>query len=253
MLVAAGNPASYADQVEVLSDALAGSTGLEVEVSVVNDYAPVLAGMCERTVHIGMLDAFAYLSASERGCAIPALVAERGGEISVEGQLIANTQSLVTNVESFRGRRFCRPEAGSAYGWIVPGLMLYSRGIDPLNELNAVIDSGDDEGVVQDVHDRECDVGATLLGAEETVDDLEEPGRITFVEALPPIPNEVIAFSNVIDGPTREASVAAFEEAESDLLDVMSADGLQAIRSDDFNDLRNLFNTAGIDVVALGR
>jgi ABC-type phosphate/phosphonate transport system substrate-binding protein len=180
-------------------------------------------------------------------------VAERDGETAVEGQLIANSESLITNIESFRGRRFCRPDADSSYGWVVPGITLRARGIDPLNELNAVVDAGSDEDVVRGVHDRECDVGATLLGAEEDVDDLEEPQLVSFVEALAPIPNEVIVFGSVVTEEVQAASLEAFEAAEDEVLEVLSADGLAIARDSDYDDLRELFATAGVDVVALAR
>ena len=98
--------AAHDDEVAAVSEALEEASGLAVEVFVTDSAAVVLEGLCNRTVHIGTLDAFSYLAASQQGCVQPALVAERDGETAVEGQLIANSESLITNVESFRGRRF---------------------------------------------------------------------------------------------------------------------------------------------------
>jgi ABC-type phosphate/phosphonate transport system substrate-binding protein len=252
-LVVPGNPSGYDEQVATLGEALGEATGLAVEVEVTDDYAFVLDGLCSGGVHMGTLDAFGYLAASQQGCVTPALVTERDGQAALQGQLIANSETLITNVESFRGRRFCRPDAGSPYGWIVPGVTLRARGIDPLDELNAVVDAGSDEEVVRLVHDRECDVGATLLGAEEEVDDLEEPQRVAFVEAMAPIPNEAIVFGNAVNQELQAASLEAFEDAEDALLEVLSADALGTARDRDYNELRDLFLTAGVDVVGLAR
>lgn len=252
-LVAPGSPSRYADEVDTLGDALVSATGLVVEVQVTDSYAVVLEGLCNRTIHIGTLDAFGYLAASQQGCATPAFVVERDGETTVQGQLIANSQTLIANVESFRGRRFCRPSSDSAYGWIMPSVALRARGIDPLNELNTVIDAGSNEEVVQLVHDLECDVGATLLGAEEAVDDLDRPEFVSFIEALTPIPNDAIVFSSAVNEPVREASLEALEMGETALLDVMSADGLKTARDSDYDEMRDLFASAGIDVLSLSR
>lgn len=252
-LVAPGSPSNYVGQVTAINEALAEATGLNVEVRVTDSYALVLEGLCNRTVHMGTLDAFGYLAASQQGCVTPAFVAERDGETFVQGQLIANSQTLISNIESFRGRRFCRPDAASPYGWIVPSVALRARGIDPLNELNAVIDVGSDEEVVRMVHDRDCDVGATLLGAEEEVDDLDKPELVSFIEALTPIPNEAIVFGRAVEEPVRDAALEAFEDAEEALLDVMFADALRTARDSDYDDLRDLFASAGIDVVSLAR
>lgn len=252
-LVAPGSPSQYADEVDALNNALIETTGLVVEVQVTDSYAVVLEGLCDRTIHMGTLDAFGYLAASQQGCATPALVAERDGETTVQGQLIANSQTLITNVESFRGRRFCRPAADSAYGWIVPSVALRARGIDPLNELNTVVDAGSDEEVVRLVHDLECDVGATLLGAEEAIDDLDRPEFVSFVEALTPIPNDVIVFGSVVNEPVRAASLEALEGSEDALLEVMSADALKTARDGDYDEMRDLFASAGIDVLSLSR
>lgn len=252
-LVVSGNPSRYDEQAATIGEALGDATSLAVEVEITDDYALVLDGLCSGDVHMGTLDAFGYLAASQQGCVTPALVAERDGQTAVQGQLIANSESLITNVESFRGRRFCRPDADSAYGWIVPGVTLRARGIDPLNELNAVVDAGSDDEVVRLVHDRECDVGATLLGAEEEVDDLEEPQQVTFVEVMAPIPNEVIVFGSAVNEDVQAASLEAFGDAEDALLEVLSADALETARDRDYNELRDLFLTAGVDIVGLAR
>jgi phosphonate transport system substrate-binding protein len=252
-LVTPGNPSVFADEVAAITEALQAATGVAVDVQVTNSYATVLEGLCNRTVHMGMLDAFGYLSASQRGCATPVFMAERDGETAVQGQLIANADSRITDVESFRGRSFCRPDAESAYGWIVPGVTLLARGIDPLNDLDGVLDASDDEGVVRGVYDRDCDVGATLLGAEADVAGLDEPERVSFIEALTPIPNEVVVIGSVVASPVREESQDALASVEEALLEVMSADALRTARDSDYDDLRDLFATAGIDVVSLAR
>ena len=252
-LVTAGNPSSFSTQVSDIADALAEATGQKVEVQVVGEYSVVLDGICRGTVHMGTLDAFSYLAASQRGCVTPALVAERDGEIARQGQLIANLESLITSIENFRGRRFCRPDSQSVYGWLIPGITLRARGIDPLNELNSVIDAESDEGVIRRVHDNECDVGATLLGAQDKVEGLEDPERIVFIEALAPVPNDTIVFGNIVDGEQRAAALEAFENSDDALRDVLSADALRAANDSDYADLRELFTSAGIDVLALAR
>lgn len=247
-------PASaFEAEIETLETALAEATGAAVQVVVTGDYAIVLRGLCDRTVHMGTLDAFSYLSASERGCVTPVSIVERDGATSVEGQLIANSERRIESVEDFRGRAFCRPAADSAYGWALPGVTLMARGIDPINDLDTVINAGSDQDVVQMVHDGDCDVGATLLGAEDEILGLEDPDLIAFIEALVAIPNDVLVYGAVVPQNMREEVQTVFTANEPDISGVLDAGGLRLVSDADFDDLRDLFEAAGVDIVSLGQ
>ena len=54
------------NQPQTMAD-LIEATGLIVEVQVTDSYAVVLEGLCNRTIHMGTLDAFGYLAASQQG------------------------------------------------------------------------------------------------------------------------------------------------------------------------------------------
>jgi ABC-type phosphate/phosphonate transport system substrate-binding protein len=251
MFVPPDNDPAAADDARTLAERLADATDLQVEAEITDSYADVLAALCEGTAFVGSLDAFAALSASQQGCAEPLYLVERDGETATGGWLIANADAKVNSVEGFAGKVFCRPDA-AAPGWIVAGLTLRAHGVDPIAQLEAVRDAGNDEDVLRMVHDGECQVGATRLG-QEAAGRLAEPERIVFVEALAPVPNEAIVISNRLAPDTRRA-VDGVLDGQRDLLSaIIGADGLERASENDFAGLRALFDQAGVDVVALGQ
>ena len=252
-LVSSDSPASLSQEILAVNDALAAATNVSVDVQVVDNYALVVEGLCDRTIHIGSLDAFSYLIASQRGCVTPALVAEIDGAVAVQGQIIANVQREVGNVAGFQGLTFCRPDAQSVYGWLMPSIAMRASGLDPLRDLSFVVDAGSDENVVRMVHDLDCDIGATMPGVLETVDNLALPGSVVVIETLTPVPNDVIVFGNVVSEGLRDSSLDAFDEASAELMDILGADGLSRASDASYNDLRDLLDRAGIDIFALAR
>jgi ABC-type phosphate/phosphonate transport system substrate-binding protein len=236
-----------------LVDGLNGDEELTVTLDFTDSYAEALSALCAGQAQVVSLNAFGYLAARERGCGEAFYILETEGATAIQGQILADSWTGVYALDGARGRVFCRPDGLSLYGWVIPSLTLRARGVDPLNDLADVIDAGDDETVVRMIHDGECAVGATLLGAEQDVDDLENPARAVFVEELTPVPNDVLVISAQLDEQTRAVLLDLLRQQRVELAEALGADSLSGVPDGAFDSLAALLSDAGVDPAAMGQ
>jgi phosphonate transport system substrate-binding protein len=122
--------------------------------------------MCAGEVHIAMLDSFAYILASERGCADAELSSIRASSGSVyEAQIMVRFDSGIETYEDMRGKTLCRTATTSKSGWLVPNLKLRAEGIDPENDFAEIIEVDGHAAVVEGIYNGDCHVGATYVDA----------------------------------------------------------------------------------------
>lgn len=237
-----------ASGVESLGTAFTTDAGLYVEVRTAESYGDAYRALCEQRAAVVTLDAFTYLAASREGCGTARYVVERDGATATQGQFVARD---VFQPQSYRGV-FCRPDGESLHGWVIPTLTLRSRGVDPFTDLFDIVDAGSDEDVIRMIDAGECGLGATTLGAQNGVGDLQFPQRLRVLEELIPISNDVVVISSHLD----EVITAIMEDSVSAQTDEIAAimGGERLIPTDDaaFTDLRNLFANAGVDPTSLG-
>ncbi len=237
---------------EAAAQALAGvfldETGLAVEVRLIERQAEGYRALCDGSAVVASLDALGYLAAQEAGCGEALFQTEIDGEVEAQSQLVGGV-NRVFSVTNFGDRAFCRSDARSVTGWIIPALALRAYGVDPSADLGEVIDAGDDEAVLAMIGARECDVGATAVGAEESLDD---PAAIDVIELLPPVPYDVLAVSSRLDAPARAVLADFFREHEIEIAGLLGVDRLRAPDEGRFDPLRLLIEAAGVDVLALG-
>lgn len=248
--------APQADQraAQTLGNAIAAASGSAVRVELAQSYADVYRALCSGEADIASLDAFSYLAASERGCGIVLYIAERDGQTATQAQLIADARTAVRTVRDFNGERFCRPGPDSVLGWVIPSLVLRANGVDPFSDLIEVLDAGSDANVIRMVHDGQCEVGATTLGAEESVQGLEDPARIRIVDnTLAPVPNDAIVLSLQLDERSQAVLKDVLRPYLDELATLLGAESLQEASEDNYADLRDLFEAAGVDVLSLAQ
>jgi ABC-type phosphate/phosphonate transport system substrate-binding protein len=252
MLFVTSDEAGAASVAQSLSDALSSDDAV-VEVRLTASYPEAYHALCDGTAQVVSLGAFASLAAMEAGCGEALYVLEQDGSLYTQGQMITAVGRNVFTVEGFRGRTFCRPDAYSTQGWIVPSLVMRAHRLDPFKDLVSVTDAGSDEDVVNMIFTRECDVGATVLGAEIGIDNPSpaRSGRILVVEELPPVPNDSILLSFGVNPGIRALLLDLLRESEDDMAVLLGADSLVEVENETFGDLLDLFEAAGIEAAAL--
>lgn len=248
-LLVAEEPSRFDDLVEGLNE----DEELTVTLEFTNSYAEALFALCAGQAQVVSLDAFSYLAARARGCGEALYVLEIEDETVTQGQILADAWTGVYALEGARGRTFCRTDALSIEGWVIPSITMRARGIDPFSDLTDVTDAEDDEAVVRLIHEGECAVGATVLGAEDEVDDLENPGRVVFIEELTPVPNDVIVISAQLNGETQALLSDILRQQRPELAEALGAESLSGITVETFDNLETLLSDAGVDPIAISQ
>lgn len=230
--------------VAMLQELLSDRTGLAVEVKVSTRYSDALQALCDGTAVAALLDAFAYLAATEQGCAEPLFRVERSST-PVQSVLVAAADRIFS-IENFHDRTFCRSSAESLAGWIEPALALRAAGIDPFADLREVVDAGSDEDVLALIAAGRCDVGAA---AYET----PLPEGVEVIAELPPVPGDTIALSARLDGDTRALLIDVLRQTQDALAAALGADQLRPADDTEFDGLRGLLAGAGVDALSLSQ
>ncbi len=258
-------PSMGADRVRLAADAivqvLSEKTRLAVEAHLPSDYAGAVEALCDDKAHVGMLNPFGYIVAHQRGCADMALAAERFGSREYNGQIIARAGSGITSLADLRGHSFCRPDAYSASGWIMPAIMMQTAGVDPATELGTVTDSGDHLSVVQAIYRGECDAGATFVDARaEVADSLPDVNDVVLVIAnTARIPTGGVSFNPEVPAEVRDSLISAFQDMSRSrdgrtmLVELYSWSGLTQADDSSYDSFRQILEAAGIDIQQVGQ
>ncbi|MCK4816212.1 TIR domain-containing protein, partial [bacterium] len=96
----------------------------------------IIDALCGGEVHLGSLDAFSYLAASNRNCADAKLIWSAYEDIKFGGEIIINANSGIESILDLEGKTLCIPSFGSASGWDLPSLEIWSALGDPTTHLS---------------------------------------------------------------------------------------------------------------------
>lgn len=237
-----------------ITDRLTALSGLTFKPEVPTNYIASVEAMCAGEAHVGALNTFSYVLASSRKCAEVGLVAVRSGSSTYTGQIITKADSGIKTLEDLKGKTFCRPDEISTSGWIMPSLLLKSKGIDPDKDLGEIKDAGGHDKVALAVYNGECDAGATFGDARSLIatDHPDVNEKVVVIATTDPIPNDTVAFASSVPAETRAKIVKAFQdmvanEADLKLLgDLYRWTGLEEQQDSFFDPFRQMLDTAGV-------
>ncbi|MDY0019961.1 MAG: phosphate/phosphite/phosphonate ABC transporter substrate-binding protein [Anaerolineae bacterium] len=259
--VPSGEMERVASGAEQVADLLHEETGLYFKTNVATEYAGVIEAMCAEpaTAHMGSLATFAYVLASERGCAEAALVSVRYGTPTYNGQFIVRADSGITSVDQLGGKTFCRADPLSTSGWIIPMLTMRAAGIDTETGLAQVVDTGSHDTTVASVYNGDCDAGATYVDArtrlEEDYPDVME--KVVVLAVTEDIPNDGVQFAASVPQELRDKIVAGLlaivetEEGKEALTTAYQWDALEAHDDTFYDPFRQVLSAAGVSVADL--
>jgi phosphonate transport system substrate-binding protein len=242
---------------EEIAAAIEAETGLVVSPLVSTDFSAAVEAMCNDEAHIGALNTFNYILASERGCADVGVASSRYGSTYYAGQLITKAGSGIESITDLVGKTFCRPDPTSTSGWVIPSIAMAAAGIDPATDLAEIVDAGGHDGVVTAVYNGDCDAGSTFADARSSVDFEDVMDVVVVLEESAPIPNDNISFAPSVSAENKDAIVAYFlGMADSDeglaLLDsVYSWSGMESVDDAFYDGFRQTLEAAGMNVSEL--
>jgi phosphonate transport system substrate-binding protein len=260
-LVPSGETETVLTGFQGVADILFEETGLVIEPFVATEYAGVIEAMSADPpkAHMASLATFAYIVASARGAADVALVAERYGSASYNGQIFVRSDSGIASLEDLAGKTFCRPDPLSTSGWIIPSITLQAVGVNPDTDLAEVVDAGGHEGAVLGVYNGDCDAGSSFVdarsGMEEDYPDIMEALKV--LEVSVDIPNDGVQFHPSVPAEVRDPIVQALlviNETEEGLAAIDTAyEWTKLVAKDDtfYDPFRQVLDAAGIDPESL--
>ncbi|MBK6768275.1 MAG: phosphate/phosphite/phosphonate ABC transporter substrate-binding protein [Ardenticatenales bacterium] len=243
---------------EAINKLLQDATGLVIKSNVATSYAAAIEAMGAGNAHVGWLNTFNYLLAHEKFDTRPLLVAERFGSTSYASLVVANADAGIAALADVKGKTFCRADALSTSGWIVPSVMLKAIGVAESDV--TVVDSGSHDAVVAAVYaGKDCVAGAVFDdardGAKETYPDVMD--KVLVIATSDDIPNDNVS---VIAGVPEDIakklaeglmSIAATEEGAKALTDTYGIEKFQPTTDTFYDAFRSTLDLAGVDVAEL--
>lgn len=241
---------------DAIAEAVAEATGLTIQPNVGTDFAAVREAMGAGQAHIGWLNTFNYVLASEKYGVDVGLVTERYGTTSYKGQLNVGADSGITSLEDLKGKVMCWVDPNSTSGYIVPRIMLQAAGIDPDNDFAKTVEAGSHNNVITAVYNGDCDVGASYDDARDSVeDDLPDvKEKVVVLAVSPDIPNDSVSFTKDFPEEARAKIIeallayAATDEGKETLNTLYNIAGLQAADDTFYDGFRADLSKAGIDI-----
>lgn len=193
VLVPSGEVARVTAGGEAMADLIADETGLFIDIFVATDNTAAIEAMCADPprAHIGALNTFSYVVASDRGCSEARLVSIRFGSSTYNGQIYVRADSGYNDISELDGVTFCRDHPFSTSSWVIPNLELLGVGVT-VNPR----DAGSHDAAVTGVYEGDCEAGASYVDARGTIEE-EYPDVMEVIKVIfqtGDIPNDGVQF-----------------------------------------------------------
>ena len=233
-------------------------TGLYINPLVATEYAGVIEAMCSDPpkAQMGSLATFAYILASQKGCAEAELVSVRFGSAFYNGQIFTRADSGITSIADLKGKTFCRPDPLSTSGWIIPSITLKANGVDPDTDLAQVVDAGSHDASVAGVYNGDCDAGSSFVDARTNIeaDYPDVMDVIKVIEVSANIPNDGVQYAPSMPRDLRDKinaallKIAETDEGKAALDTAYQWGGLQQVDDTFYDPFRQVLDAAGVNV-----
>jgi len=244
-----------------LAQMISDRADLVVVAEVGTDFAATREAMGAGKAHIGWLNTFNYVLASEKYDVGVGLVTERFGSSSYRGQINVNADAGINSLEDLKGKVMCWVDPNSTSGYIIPRIMLAANGIDPDNDFAKTVEAGSHNNVVTQVYNGDCDAGATYDDARGSVEDdlTDVKDRVLILDYTSDIPNDSVSFIKDFPPEMKESivnallEIAGTEEGLAALESLYSIAGLQAAEDSFYDAFRADLSKAGMDIESLAK
>jgi len=251
VLVPSGEVARVTAGGEAMADLIADETGLFIDVFVATDNTAAIEAMCADPprAHIGALNTFSYVVASDRGCSEARLVSIRFGSSTYNGQIYVRADSGYNDISELDGVTFCRDHPFSTSSWVIPNLELLGVGVT-VNPR----DAGSHDAAVTGVYEGDCEAGASYVDARGTIEE-EYPDVMEVIKVIfqtGDIPNDGVQFVPSLSEELKTqvvAGILALMDSDEGLAALDEAYSWAALEEQDdsfYDKFRQILDAAGV-------
>ena len=243
-----------------MASALATATGLRFKVTIPTSYAAQIESVCAGQTDIAAIAPLQMTLLLDKGCGAPILASLRKDEKGVlattyNAQILVATASGINDLAGLKGKKFAFVDPISASGYLFPSLLVKTKtGLEPKAFFSATIFAGGHDKAALAVYSGQVDGAATFndvrTNAGMPADILT---KTKVIDAAGPIPNDGIAvaknFPADVQATITKALIAYCADAgKATCKSLFNWDGLQEVKSDFYNPIRDAAKLAGIDV-----
>jgi len=141
-------------------NAVSRMTDLHFEVRVGQSYGAVVEGMANHLADIAFFGPVTFMQAKERGGAeLLAVAVEKGQSVYYSGLFVRSNTPLAT-VADVKGKRVAFGDVNSTSSFAFPVAMLLAAGIDPPQDLSAILITGSHANSLKALQEGHADVAA---------------------------------------------------------------------------------------------
>lgn len=261
-----------------IADCLNKMTGLSFEIEVGTSFGASIEAMGAEKAHVGFLNTFSVLLAREKYQIVPALAVlrkyntndvdpdkDQAGQLQpfYKGQFIASEASGVKAFEDLKGKTFCFVDPNSTSGYIIPRIILLSKGVNPDTDFAAINNAGSHDNVAIAVYKGDCDAGVTYIDVltdsaanlAEKYPDITE--KVKPFAVTDKIPSDGVQYIKSLDPAIQDAITAALVSMAEDkggnavLRGLYSINGFQKIDEAFYDEFAGVLKAAGVDPATL--
>jgi len=251
-------------QADILAEAATTALGIRVEVFGFPSSADLIRALGDGQADIAVFSSFAYVAAHEACGAqllLKATVNGRGGSGS---EIITAASAGVETLTDLKGKVFGFVDPASPAGYLFPAAYLVQNGIVSAQELGKAVFLGDNLAVLRAVMEGEVGAAACAEGLLEAtqfqIPDISQ--RIAVIARTPPVPATTVAVRAGLDSRLADRvkqallAVVSGEGAGKGAGRVawrmiMGTDSLVEAQEADYDVIRQMIETLGIDVEVL--
>ena len=245
-----------------MASALATATGLRFKVTIPTSYAAQIESVCAGQTDLAAIAPLQMTLLLDKNCGTPILGALRKDEkgnlaTTYNAQILVATASGIKDLAGLKGKKFAFVDPISASGYLFPTLLVKNKtGQDPKTFFASTIFAGGHDKAALAVYSGQVDGAATFNDVRTNAGmPADIMAKTTVIDAAGPIPNDGVAvaknFPADVQATITKALIAYCADAgKATCKSLFNWDGLQEVKADFYNPIRDAAKLAGIDVAA---
>ena len=204
-----------------LMDYIAEITGKTVEYHESTDYAALIEAAVAGKVDVASFSGFTYVTATNNGAKltpISSIVTEEGQEPGYFSQAIVPSDSDISSIADFKGKKVCFVDPSSTSGYLFPSYNLLKAGIDPKTDITPVFAGKHDVSVTKVGEGVECEAGF----AEDS--EVEKSDKVKVIDETM-VPGAPLVYSSTLPDDVSKKLIDGLSEITIDDIIAAGVDG----------------------------